>query len=99
MFIIDITYKVSLEQIDVYMKEHVEYLEKYFTSGNFFIAGRKDPKDGGIIVALASDKTQMENIIKQDPFYTNNLADIKITEFSGGRRAKNIDELLAGIPK
>src|SRR5690242_6474770 len=95
MFIIDITYKVSLEQIDIYMKEHVEYLEKYFTSGNFFIAGRKNPREGGIIIALASDKKEIENIAHQDPFYINNLADIKITEFSGGRQAKNINELLA----
>jgi len=32
MFIIDIIYKVPLEEIDACMKEHVEYLDKYFAA-------------------------------------------------------------------
>ena len=81
------------------MKAHVDYLDKYFASGNFFIAGRKNPRDGGIILALALTKEEIESIAKEDPFYINNLADIKITEFSGGRRAKSIDELLTSTSK
>ena len=95
MFIIDIIYKVPLEEIDACMKEHVEYLDKYFAAGNFLIAGRKNPRNGGIILALASGKEEIERISKKDPFYINNLADIKITEFSGGRKAEHLDELLA----
>jgi uncharacterized protein YciI len=95
MFIIDIIYRVSLEEIDACMKEHVEYLDKYFASGNFFLAGRKNPRDGGIILALASGKEEIERISKEDPFYINNLADIKITEFSGGRKAEHLDALIA----
>ena len=95
MFIIDIIYKVSLEEIDVCMKEHVEYLDKYFAAGNFLIAGRKHPRNGGVIIALASNKEEIERISKEDPFYINNLADIKITEFSGGRKAEHLDEELS----
>jgi len=99
MFIIDITYKASLEEIDAYTKAHIAFLDKYFASGNFLIAGRKNPRDGGIVIALASTKEEIENITKEDPFYTNNLADIRIIEFSGGRKAKHINELLATISK
>jgi uncharacterized protein YciI len=99
MFIIDLTYKVSLEQIDACMKAHVEFLDKYFASGNFIIAGRKHPRNGGIIIALASNKEEIENIANEDPFYINNLADIRIIEFSGGRKAEHINELLANTSK
>ena len=99
MFIIDISYKVTLEEIDACMAEHVEFLDKYFASGNFLIAGRKQPRNGGIIVALASDSKEMEGIIKEDPFYINDLADIKIIEFSGGRKAERINELLANTSR
>lgn len=94
MFIIDIIYKVSLEEIDACMEEHNEYLNKYFALGNFFLAGRKNPRRGGIILALASDKEEIERISREDPFYINNLANIKITEFSGGRKAEHLDALL-----
>src|SRR5215467_12754636 len=99
MFIIDIIYKVSLEEIDACMKAHVEFLDKYFASGNFLIAGRKHPRNGGIVIALASNKEEIENIIKEDPFYTKSLADIRIIEFSGGRKAERINELLANTSK
>ncbi len=98
MFIIDIVYKVSLEEIDECMKEHVEYLNKYFALGNFcIVSGRKNPRDGGIILALASGKEEIECISKEDPFYINNLSDIKITEFSSGRKAEHLDELACQI--
>jgi uncharacterized protein YciI len=99
MFIIDIAYTVSLEQIDEYMKTHVEYLDKHFASNKFLIAGRKKPRTGGIIVAIAESKEEIERIAKEDPFYTNNLADFKVIEFSTGKRVENIDALLANTFK
>jgi uncharacterized protein YciI len=99
MFIIDITYTVSLEKINECMKAHVEYLDKYFASNKFLIAGRKKPRTGGIIVAIADSKEEIERIAKEDPFYTNNLADIKVIEFSAGKKAESIDALLANTFK
>jgi uncharacterized protein YciI len=99
MFIIDISYKVTLEEIDACMTAHIKFLDKYFASGNFLIAGRKQPRNGGIIVALASSKDEMEGITKEDPFYINDLADIRIIEFSGGRKAERINELLANTSR
>ncbi len=99
MFIIDITYTVSLEKINECMKAHVEYLDKYFTSNKFLIAGRKKPRTGGIIVAIADSKEEIERIAKEDPFYTNNLADFKVIEFNAGKKAESIDALLANTFK
>jgi uncharacterized protein YciI len=95
MFIINITYKVSLEQINAKMQVHVAYLDKYFASNKFLIAGRKKPRTGGIIVAIGDNKQEIETIAKEDPFYTNSLADIEVIEFSAGKKAGDIDALLA----
>lgn len=80
MFIIDIKYIVPLEEIDKHMAAHVEYLEKYYARNVFVVWGRKEPRTGGIIQALAATKEEVEKIITEDPFYTHGLAQITVTE-------------------
>jgi uncharacterized protein YciI len=93
MFIIELIYKVPLEEIDARMKAHVAYLNKYYKSKNFIVSGRKIPRDGGIIIVTASSKKEIEKIIKQDPFYKNKLADFRIIEFNASQKAENISSL------
>jgi uncharacterized protein YciI len=81
MFIINLTYIVPLEELNQHMAEHVRHLEKYYDKNIFVAWGRKEPRTGGIILALAAGKTVIEEIIKKDPFYTRQLADFDITEF------------------
>ena len=52
MFVIELTYKVDLAEIDARMAAHVIFLKKYYASGNFLVSGRKVPRDGGIILAV-----------------------------------------------
>jgi hypothetical protein len=51
MFVIELTYKVPLTQIDAMMKEHVAFLDRHYAAGTFLLSGRKLPRDGGIIIA------------------------------------------------
>ena len=94
MFIIELTYKVPLEEIDAHMKAHVIYLNKYYKAKNFIVSGRKIPREGGIILAVASTKKEIEKILKQDPFYKNKLADFRIIEFNASQKAEDINELI-----
>src|SRR5213593_3484278 len=81
MFVIELTYKAGLAEIDAHMAAHVTFLKKYYASGNFLVSGRKIPRDGGIILAVARSRRQIETIIEQDPFFENGLADFRIIEF------------------
>lgn len=94
MFIIELTYIVALEEIDAHMKAHVTYLNKFYKSKNFVVSGRKIPRDGGIIIATALTKKEIEKIIKQDPFYKHRLATFKIIEFNASQRADDVNELI-----
>lgn len=88
MFIIELTYTVPSSEIDAALGPHMAFLEKYYESGNFFASGRKEPRDGGIILALASSKKEIEKIIAEDPFYQNKMADYRIIEFKATRKTK-----------
>jgi uncharacterized protein YciI len=81
MFVIDLHYIVPLEKLDAHMTEHVKFLKKYYDQNVFLASGRKVPRTGGIILALADSKEAVEEIIKEDPFYSHKLAEFKITEF------------------
>ena len=92
MFIIELHYKADLTQVDAHMKAHVAFLRKYYASGHFVMSGRKIPRDGGIILAVADERATVEAIVKQDPFVAEGLAEYRIIEFRASQRADDIGE-------
>ncbi len=92
MFVIELIYKVPLEDIDARMAAHVVFLNKYYAAGNFLVSGRKIPRDGGIILAVGKSRQQIEAIIREDPFVKDGLADFRIIEFRASQRADDIQK-------
>ena len=92
MFIIELTYKAPLEQIDAQMKPHMAFLNKHYTSGHFLVSGRKVPRDGGIILAVGTNREEIEAIAAQDPFCQRGLAEFRVIEFRASQRADDIQK-------
>src|ERR1700681_3109827 len=92
MFVIELTYKADLAEIDAHMAAHVIFLKKYYAAGNFLVSGRKVPRDGGIILAVGKNRPQIEAIIEEDPFFDHGLADFRIIEFRASQRADDIQK-------
>src|SRR5689334_18899662 len=92
MFIVELIYKVPLARIDAHMAAHVRFLKKYYDGGHFVVSGRKIPRDGGIIVAVADSREQMEAIVREDPFVVRGLADFRLIEFRASQRADDIQK-------
>jgi uncharacterized protein YciI len=82
MFVIDLTYIVPLEELDLHMTEHVKFLKTYYKKNVFIASGRKVPRTGGIILALADSREAIQEIMNEDPFCKLKLAEVKITEFN-----------------
>ena len=99
MFVIELTYKVDLAEIDAHMAAHVKFLKKYYASGNFLVSGRKIPRDGGIILAVGTSRKQIETIIQEDPFHARGLADFRIIEFRASQRADDIQKRIVANPR
>lgn len=96
MFIVELTYKAPLADIDAHMKAHVAFLKKYYAAGQFLVSGRKIPRDGGIILALGESREQIEAIIQEDPFHRLGLADFRIIEFRASQRADDMPKRISG---
>ena len=96
MFVIELIYKADLSEIDAHMRAHMAFLKKYYTAGNFVVSGRKIPRDGGVILAVGTDKAAIEKIAKEDPFYKLGLADVRVIEFRASQRADDIEARIDG---
>lgn len=94
MFVIELIYKVDLARIDAHMAAHVRFLKKHYAAGNFLVSGRKIPRDGGIILAVAESRNRIEAIMAEDPFHAHGLADVRIIEFRASQRADDIQKRL-----
>jgi uncharacterized protein YciI len=94
LFVIELTYKAPLAEIDANMAAHVRFLKKYYAAGNFLISGRKIPRDGGIILAVGRNREQIDAIIREDPFVQRGLADFRIIQFRASQRADDIQRRL-----
>jgi uncharacterized protein YciI len=92
MFVIELVYKVDLAKIDAHMTAHVRFLKKYYASGHFLVSGRKIPRDGGIILAVGKSRSEIEQIIKEDPFHSHGLAEFRVIEFRASQRAEDIQQ-------
>ena len=92
MFVIELTYKVDLSEIDAAMKPHVAWLQRHYADGTFIASGRKVPRDGGIILATSSDRAALEAILREDPFVARGLADARVIEFRASQRATDLPD-------
>ncbi len=93
MFVVSIEYKVDLAEVDKLITEHVEFLDKFYDKGNFLASGRKVPRTGGVILAVADSKEELSSILAEDPCYKADLADYEITEFVPSKYAASFSEI------
>lgn len=96
MFIIELVYKADVSVIDAHMRQHMRFINAHYASGHFIVSGRKVPRDGGIIVAVGRSRDEIESIARQDPFVTEGLADVRVTEFRASQRAQDIPARIDG---
>ncbi|GAA4306034.1 YciI family protein [Nibribacter koreensis] len=94
MFIIELTYKVALTEVEPFMAEHMAFLEKYYGQGKFLASGRKVPRDGGLIFCKASSKAEVEALMEEDPFVYQDLAAVRVIEFVASRAEARMTALL-----
>lgn len=92
-FVVDLHYIASFDKIEPALEGHVAFLEDNYAAGNFIASGPKEPRTGGVIIATASARAELEEMLAADPFKQQGLAEYTITEFRPSMRA---DQLSAG---
>jgi uncharacterized protein YciI len=81
MFVVSLTYTAPLARIDAFLEAHRAFLAEQYARGLFLMSGRKEPRDGGIIIAHAASRAELESVLRDDPFQQAGVARYDITEF------------------
>ncbi|MGC5360488.1 YciI family protein [Streptomyces sp. DT24] len=90
MFVLELTYTAPVERVDALLPAHVAWLDGQYEAGVFIASGRKNPRDGGVILAVGDDRARIESIAAADPFAVEGVCAYRITEFLATRTS---DEL------
>lgn len=96
MFIVSLNYIKPIEDVELHLEAHVEYLKKQYEKKAFVASGRKVPRTGGIILANVESKAELEAILTEDPFHKNKIAKYEIIEFIP---SMTLPEFSSMIPK
>lgn len=94
MFIILLNYTKPMAAVEAAIPAHIEYLDCYYQLDKFVLSGRKRPRTGGVILCHASNKDEVWEIIKEDPFFIEKVADYEVLEFQPTKAAAGLERYL-----
>lgn len=94
MFIVLLTYKVPIEEVNKYLSAHREFLDYYYKQGLLIASGPLKPRTGGIIIVTSNDRAQVEEIFTQDPFALAEIADYQFYKFTPIKHCESIKEMI-----
>ncbi|MEU1014340.1 YciI family protein [Streptomyces sp. NPDC005900] len=98
MFILELTYTAPLSAVDEQLAAHVAWLDEQYAAGTFIASGRKNPRDGGVIIAVAEDRARIEEITAADPFVVAGVCAYRITEFYATKTAPELASYREQLP-
>ncbi|MFF4349315.1 YciI family protein [Streptomyces sp. NPDC001530] len=91
MFVLELTYTAPLEAVDAALEAHVAWLDEQYAAGVFLASGPKNPRDGGVILAVAEDRARIEEITAGDPFVRAGVCAYRVVEFVATKTAPALE--------
>src|SRR5260221_10670888 len=82
MFVLLITYIKPLEEVNKVLDAHKLYIKANFERSIFIVSGRRIPPTGGVILARAASKAEIEAVVAEDPYVHAGVAEYQIMEFN-----------------
>ncbi|MFG2682458.1 YciI family protein [Streptomyces sp. NPDC048392] len=55
-FVLELSYTAPLEAVDAVLEDHVAWLDGLYEQGVVLASGSNEPRDGGVILAIAGDR-------------------------------------------
>ena len=95
-FIIEVTYLIPADQLGETLAEHRAFLQTGYDQGWLLLSGPQVPRTGGMIIARAPSREELETFFAQDPYKVNKLATYRFIEFEPVKRAGFMEEWVTG---
>lgn len=87
LFLLISRYVKPLDEVDRLLPEHRAFLEEHYAAGRFIVSGRRNPPEGGVILARGENRREMEMLLATDPFVRDGVSEYEILEFTPTKHA------------
>ncbi|MBR2215737.1 MAG: hypothetical protein IJ849_08280 [Selenomonadaceae bacterium] len=98
MFIINQTLKaekIPAGKGEELFQKHVAWFTRHFEQGNFLLVGPYTDKEmAGIMICNAESREAVEDILKEDVYYADGIADYEVRSFKAGKIAANFADFV-----
>ncbi|PTX91579.1 YciI family protein [Opitutus sp. ER46] len=81
-YIIEITYTAPIAEIEKHLAQHRAHLQTGYDRKLLLMSGPQEPRVGGIVVARASTREELEAFCAVDPYRVAGVATYRFIEFS-----------------
>jgi uncharacterized protein YciI len=81
LFVVLLEYTRPLPEVEAVRAAHLRHLEAHAARGVFHAWARRDPPEGGVLIAVAPDRATLEAVVAEDPYVTAGVARAEIVEF------------------
>ncbi|EPH44083.1 YciI family protein [Streptomyces aurantiacus] len=98
MFVMELTYTAPVDRVDALLADHVAWLDAQYAAGVFIASGRKNPRDGGVIIAVGESRAEIEQLAASDPFTVGGVCEYRITEFLATKTAAELAPYRQELP-
>jgi uncharacterized protein YciI len=82
LFVVLMRYIRPLAEVDAVRADHVRHLERYAAQGIIHAWARRDPPEGGVLIAAAPDRATLEAVLAEDPYVKAGVAKPEIVVFA-----------------
>ena len=86
-FVIESTYLADLGKIDAKLAEHRAHLQTGFDAGMLLASGPMVPRTGGMILARAKERAELEDFFARDPFARAGISKYRVVEYEPVKQA------------
>lgn len=94
MIIVKFVYLKPIEIVDKFREQHLDFLNKLASEKKVLFGGRILDKSGGIAIFDLNNKDEVKEILKNEPYFLNQVANHEITEFGLKIIAEDFKKLL-----
>lgn len=95
MYILLCTYVKPLEEVDKVLSAHRDYLHAKIKSGELIVAGRRNPRVGGVLLVKANSLAEAKRVADEDPFTASGVANFDIIEWTPTVMSESVKEIFA----
>lgn len=95
MFLLMSRYIKPLEEVEKWLPEHREFLDRHYAAGTFLVSGPLEPRTGGVIVTADLTREAVDAILAQDPFMREGVSAYDVIEFRATKSHPGVTSLIS----